>query len=75
MAIYCFTLSALAGLGILTERKKRLTEVYMGGAFLLLVFVSSFRYAIGFDYFSYRTIYDFVSGWSFGEIIDRKSVV
>lgn len=69
MAIYCFTLSALAGLGILTERKKKLTEVYMGGAFLLLVFVSSFRYAIGFDYFSYRTIYDLVSGWSFGEIM------
>lgn len=72
MAVYYFTISALAGLGyVLTEKKKeaRTTVFYLASAFLLLTFVTSFRYAIGFDYFSYRNIYEIMSRWTFGDIL------
>lgn len=71
MAIYYFTISILAGAGyVLTEARKsrKTTAIYLAAAFLLLVLVTSCRYAIGFDYFSYRNIYEMVSQWSFGDI-------
>ncbi|MEH2941401.1 EpsG family protein [Lachnospiraceae bacterium KK002] len=83
MAVYYFTISVLTGLGyIFTEKnihfhnsnhtgvqhQKKAAAFYLAAAFLLLTFLASFRYAIGFDYFSYRDIYAFVSGWSFQDI-------
>lgn len=72
MAVYYFTLSILAISGcFLTGNRKnsRNTARYLCAAFLLLTLVSSCRYAIGFDYFSYRNIYEMVSQWSFGDIL------
>ncbi len=72
MASYYFTISALTGLGFaLTEKKKETgkTAVYLCMAFLALTFIASFRYAIGFDYFSYQRIYEMVSAWNFGDIL------
>ncbi len=71
MTIYYLTIILLAGSGwALTTKKtgKSASFLYLALAFLVLVFLSSFRYAIGFDYFSYRNIYEMVSQWSFREI-------
>lgn len=72
MAIYYFTICLTAGLGYaLTEHKKsrQIAAIYPAVSLLLLVFVTSCRYAIGFDYFSYRNMYEMVNGWSFGDIL------
>ena len=77
MAIYYITISALTGLGYLIEKKKKNNRqiiFYLGTAFAVFTFIASFRYAIGFDYFSYRDLYDIMCSMSFLEI-DRKSVV
>lgn len=83
MAVYYFTISILTGLGyILSEKnilfrnnpncnvrnEKKAAALCLAAAFLIFTFLASFRYAIGFDYFSYRDIYTFVSGWSFDDI-------
>ena len=55
MTIYYLTIILLAGSGwALTTKKtgKSASFLYLALAFLVLVFLSSFRYAIGFDYFS-----------------------
>ncbi|MEY8392396.1 EpsG family protein [Lachnospiraceae bacterium] len=67
MIIYYVALSLVAVFGILAEKKQK-TVLYLSCSFLLLVFIASFRYAIGFDYFSYRNIYETIASWSFGDI-------
>lgn len=42
----------------LVQKKRRNTLLYLAVSFLVLTFLASFRYAIGFDYFSYRKIYE-----------------
>lgn len=72
MTIYYVVILVLTGLGYLyTDRKKssRNTIVYLAAAFFILTALASFRYAIGFDYFSYQTIYLTVSEWSFQELL------
>ncbi len=76
MAIYYFTISLSAGLGyVLTERQKsrQITALYLAVSMMLLIFIASCRYAIGFDYFSYRNMYDMVNGWSFSDILHTYS--
>ncbi len=71
MAVYYLTIILLTASGwavTIRKNEKKAVFLYLTGAFLVLVFLSSFRYAIGFDYFSYRNIYYMVSQWSFGEI-------
>ena len=73
MTIYYFTISVIAGLGfILTDKKKekKKTVIYIILSFLILVFTASFRYAIGFDYFSYKNIYETISGLEFNDILN-----
>lgn len=63
MTIYYVTIFGLTGLGYLLTEKKcstRTRDLYFLLAFIVLVFFTSFRYAIGFDYFSYRLIYEMV---------------
>lgn len=72
MTIYYLTISISAGLGyVLTTRKEssRNTAIYLTVSMLPLLFVASCRYAIGFDYFSYRNIYKMINEWSFGDIL------
>lgn len=72
MAIYYLTILAIAGSGYALAKKKesrRTDAIYLGISFLLLLFVISCRYAIGFDYFSYRNIYELANQMSFGEIL------
>lgn len=80
MAIYYLIIATLAGLGYaLTDIKKqgahkklegsRACAFYLAISFLLLVFVSSCRYAIGFDYFSYRNIYETTLQWTCADIL------
>lgn len=72
MAIYYLTILATAGSGYALAKKKesrRTDAIYLGISFLLLLFVISCRYAIGFDYFSYRNIYELANQMSFGEIL------
>ena len=72
MAVYYVTISLLTGLGyFFTEKKQKSKAVlwYLAASFLLLAFLASFRYAIGFDYFSYRNIYEMVSQWSFADTL------
>ncbi len=64
MAIYYVTIFGLTGLGyVLTEKKSgtRARDFYLVLAFFVLLLLTSFRYAIGFDYFSYRLIFDMVA--------------
>ena len=71
MAVYYVTISLLTGLGYFTAGKKenqKHTVCYLALAFVLFSFLASFRYAIGFDYFSYRNIYHLVIPWSFQDI-------
>ncbi len=72
MAIYYITILTLTGLGyVLTEKKKeRATKAfYLAGVFILFTMLASFRYAIGFDYFSYEAMYEMVSAYSFADIL------
>lgn len=72
MGIYYFTISLSVGLGYaLTERRKsrQNTALYLAVSMLLLMAIASCRYAIGFDYFSYRNMYEMVNAWSFGDIL------
>lgn len=71
MTVYYVTISLLTGMGyFFTEKKQKNTATlwYLAVSFLFLAFLASFRYAIGFDYFSYRNIYEMVSQWSFADI-------
>ena len=66
MAIYYFIICNLTGLGFfMTEKqnKARMTRCYLAIAFVSLTLLASFRYAIGFDYFSYRNIFEMTAGW------------
>lgn len=72
MAIYYITISALTGLGYcMTEKKKKQNRTlpYLAVVFISLVFLCSFRYAIGFDYFSYRDIYEMIAAMPFSAIL------
>lgn len=72
MSIYYFIITILSGLGyIFTGKGKqaKTTVFYLAVAFLFLVFAASFRYGIGFDYFSYEWIYEMVSAWTFRDIL------
>lgn len=72
MAIYYITIIILTGLGYhLTEKQKKQTHMllYLAVVFSSLVFLCSFRYAIGFDYFSYREIYEMTASMSLSEIL------
>lgn len=74
MAIYYITISALTGMGYLIEKKKKNNRqiiLYLGTAFAVFTFIASFRYAIGFDYFSYRDLYDIMCSMSFLEILQN----
>ena len=72
MAVYYVVITALAGSGyLLTEKKKqsqKATAIYLAVAFGSLVLLASFRYAIGFDYFAYRDIYEMSAQMSFRDI-------
>ncbi len=72
MTIYYFTISALTGMGYALSLKKKENKtivVYLTAVFLCFTLLASFRYAIGFDYFSYRNIYEIVSEWSFSDVL------
>ncbi len=72
MAVYYFTICTLTGLGfVLTEKQKhaKTTVLYLSVVFALLTFLASFRYAIGFDYFAYRNIFEMTSNLSFNDIL------
>ena len=72
MAIYFFTISILTGLGFFLSKKQKnakTTVWYLAVVFVSLTFLASFRYAIGFDYFSYRDIYEMTAAWSFRDIL------
>ena len=72
MAIYYFMIMVLTGLGyVLTEGKKQKKSaiLYLAVVFFCLTLFASFRYAIGFDYFSYRSIYETISERTFGDIL------
>ena len=71
MAVYYVAMSLVTGFGYFTTHKKQSQKqnaCYLVFAFLLFTFLTSFRYAIGFDYFSYRNIYRMVIPWSFHDI-------
>lgn len=71
MAVYYVSISLLTGFGYFFTGKKQSQKqnaCYLAFAFLLFSFLASFRYAIGFDYFSYRNIYHMVIPWSFQDI-------
>lgn len=72
MAVYYFTISVLTVLGYTMSVKKRenkMIVMYLAVVFLCFTFLASFRYAIGFDYFSYRDIYEMISEWSFSDVL------
>lgn len=72
MAIYYITIAALTGLGYyLTEKNKKQSQtlLYLAVVWISLVFLCSFRYAIGFDYFSYRNIYEMTDSMPFSDIL------
>ena len=72
MAVYYFAIFMLTGIGYISMKKdanRRTVSLYLAGSFLLLVCLASFRYAIGFDYFSYRSIYGWAGEWSFSLIL------
>ncbi|MDE7312588.1 MAG: EpsG family protein [Eubacterium sp.] len=72
MAIYYITISILTGLGFFLSKKqpdKKTTFWYLTFVFAVLTLLSSFRYAIGFDYFSYRSIYEMTAAGSFCDIL------
>lgn len=72
MAVYYILILALAGTGYLFTEKRKYpgaAAIYLVAAFCSLLFITSFRYAIGFDYFSYRDIYYRSAQLSFRDIL------
>ena len=72
MSVYYFAMIILSVMGYIFNargRQAKNTAVYLVMAFCALVFIVSFRYGIGFDYFSYERIYEMVSAWSFRDIL------
>ena len=75
MAVYYVTISMLTGAGYVLAQKKqgsKTTLCYLAAAFLSLTFLASFRYAIGFDYFSYRDFYQRYSAIPFRDILQSN---
>ncbi len=74
MAVYYITITALTGIGCLFAKKKdnRSLMCYLAVSALLLIALASFRYAIGFDYFSYRRIYEKTAVQTFEEILQTR---
>lgn len=78
MAIYYFTILLLTGGGflfttmpyakVLKLSVQKSMTVYLAAVFCILTLLTSLRYAIGFDYFSYRTIYEMSADASFHDI-------
>lgn len=52
-----------------SEKKGKILAAYMAAVFLCFTFLASFRYAIGFDYFSYQRMYRILLGWSFRDTL------
>lgn len=71
MLVYYILLSVLSLTGIYAGKKhaKQSTILYLSFSALILTLAASFRYAIGFDYFSYRNIYENMESLSFYEIL------
>ncbi len=71
MAIYYISIMALTGSGCLFAKKKdnKALVCYLTLSASVLILIASFRYAVGFDYFSYRRIYEKVATQTFEEII------
>lgn len=72
MSVYYVTIVTLSVMGYMftaRDRQSKTTVFYLAAAFLALTFIASFRYGIGFDYFSYERIYEMVSAWSFRDIL------
>ncbi len=75
MTIYYFIILGLLGLGyVLTEKRKERNKTfcYLSISCFVLTFFASFRYAIGFDYFSYQDIYEKIKEGTFGDILSYK---
>ncbi len=73
MSVYYILILALAGAGYLFTEKRKYpsgTVIYLAAAFCSLLFITSFRYAIGFDYFAYRDIYDMTAQLTFRDILN-----
>lgn len=71
MAIYYITISLFTGAGYIFTGKKqgrRASFFYLAVSFFSFAFLASFRYGIGFDYFSYQNIYSLTSQYSLGDI-------
>lgn len=74
MAIYLLILFFLTGTGFLLTEKQKIprpagSKAFVSLSFMILLCLSSFRYAIGFDYFSYRDIYRLCGKSSFVSIL------
>lgn len=72
MSIYYFTIVALTGLGFFLSKKQpnaKTTFWYLAVVFGTLTFIASFRYAIGFDYFSYRNMYEMAAATPFRDLL------
>lgn len=70
MLVYYILIAVLVSAGIYAGNKntKQSAIVYLALSALLLTFLASFRYAVGFDYFSYRGIYESVKELSFSQV-------
>ncbi len=74
MAIYYLTITTLTGLGFFLSKKQAKTDTtatfwYLAAVFAVLTLLCSFRYAIGFDYFSYRSIYEAAANGQLHELL------
>lgn len=73
MLIYFFILFFIIISGIFMElffpERKNMTILYLFFCGIILTLFSSFRYAIGYDYFSYRTIFYEMSALKFTQIL------
>lgn len=72
MSVYYFTIVTLSVMGYAftgRDGQEKTAVFYLAAAFLALTFIASFRYGIGFDYFSYERIYEMVSAWTFRDIL------
>ena len=66
MSVYYFTIATLSVMGYVftvRDRQEKTKVFYLAAAFLALTFIASFRYGIGFDYFSYEQIYVSFLAW------------
>lgn len=70
MPVYYVLISVLVLAGIYAGKKntKQSMVLYLALSALLLTVIASFRYAVGFDYFSYRGIYEGVEDLSFYQV-------